>query len=200
MNTIQFAARWLPVAMIAGVLAVPAPTALRRLHVPLAAALLGTFCLTTAMAWQRFERDELSGLQESLAALPSSSRVIGLDFVKESKVVKGRPFLQTFAYAQVVRGGALNFSFAGFAPSPVVYRQRKAQPWTPNLVWFAERVQKSDLGYFDYALLNGPDPVHAAFAAEASLAPRTSSGRWRLYQVVESHPVTVSRELRGAAP
>jgi hypothetical protein len=200
MNTIQFAARWLPPAMIAAVLAVPAPTALPRLHVPLAVALLGTFCLSTAVAWQRFERDELSGLQESLAALPSSSRVIGLDFVKDSAVVKGRPFLQTFAYAQVLHGGTLSFSFAGFAPSPVVYRQRRVQPWTPNLVWFAERVQKSDLGYFDYALLNGPERVHAVFATEASLAPRTSSGRWRLYEVVDPHTVTARRDLHGSNP
>jgi hypothetical protein len=200
MNTIQFAARWLPAAMITALLAVPAPTALPRLHVPLAVALLGTFCLSTALAWQRFERDELSGLEESLAALPSSSRVIGLDFVKESPVVKGRPFLQTFAYAQVLHGGALSFSFASFAPSPVVYRQRKAQPWTPNLVWFAERVQRADLGHFDYALLNGPDRVHAAFAAEASLAPRTSNGRWRLYEVVHPRTVTASRTLGGLTP
>jgi hypothetical protein len=200
MNTIQFAARWLPAAMIAAVLAVPAPTVMPRLHVPLAAVVLATFCLTTAVAWQRFERDELSGLDASLAALPPASRVIGLDFVKESEIVKGRPFLQTFAYAQVLRGGALNFSFAGFAPSPVVYRQREAQPWTPNLVWFAERVQKSDLGYFDYALLNGADRVHAAFAAEASLAPLTGSGRWRLYEVVDSRAVTAKREPDRRTP
>jgi len=200
MNTIQFAARWMPAAMVAAILAVPAPTFMPRWHAPLAAAVLAIFCLTTAVAWQRFEGDELSGLDASLAVLPSSSRVIGLDFVKESEVVKGRPFLQTFAYAQVLRGGALNFSFAGFAPSPVVYRERKSQPWTPNLVWFAERVQRSDLTYFDYALLNGTDQVHAAFAAEASLAPLTESGRWRLYEVVHRHAMTAKHEAERKTP
>jgi hypothetical protein len=81
--------------------------------------------------------------------------------VQESAVIKGRPFLQTFAYAQVEHGGRLNASFAGFAPSLVVYRQRRPAPFTANLEWFAERVRPDDFAYFDYALINGGPDSHA---------------------------------------
>lgn len=187
MNTIQFAARWVPVGMVYLVLGAPAPSLLASLQRPLAMALLGVFCLTTGLAWMAFERDELSGLPDALAALPDEQRVIGLDLMQESRVIKGRPFLQTFAYAQVLHGGRLNASFAGFAPSLVIFRHQRPATWTPNLEWFAERVQRDDLRSFDYALINGTPGVHAQ-AAALPLAAVTGTGRWRLYRVVAAAP------------
>jgi hypothetical protein len=187
MNTIQFAARWVPVGAVCLVLGAPAPAVLAGLQRSLAMALLGVFCLATGLAWAAFERDELSGLPEALAAMPDEQRVVGLDLMQESRVIKGRPFLQTFAYAQVLHGGRLNASFAGFAPSLVVYRQRRPAPWTANLEWFAERVQRDDLRHFDYALINGTPGVHAQ-AAALPLAAVTGAGRWRLYRVVPAAP------------
>jgi hypothetical protein len=184
MNTVLFASRWMPWGAILIVLAAPAPRLLGSLQRPLAFATLAVFCLATGLAWLRFERDELSGLQAALAALPDRQRVIGLDLVRDSDVIKGRPFLQTFAYAQVLHGGHLNMSFAGHAPSLVVYRRRDPAPWTPSLEWFAERVRASDLTYFDYALINGSADIHAQ-ALQFPLAPVTSGGRWRLYKVTE---------------
>ncbi len=186
MNTIQFAARWMPVGVICLVLAVPAPRFLLPGQRAIALAVLAVFCLTTAAAWKRFERDELSGLAEVLAALPDEPRVVGLDFVKESAIVKGRPFLQMFDYAQVLHGGSANFSFAGFAPALVVYRHRMVKPWTIGLEWFAERVKPADFHYFDYAIINGRPDTHAAAAAQEGLQPVTAAGRWRLYRVVSA--------------
>jgi hypothetical protein len=97
MNTIVFSTRWFPPAVILLVLAMPAPLVLRRWHGTLAFATVATFCLATALAWHRFERDELSGLSEALARVPANARILGLDFAKESATIKGRPFLQTFA-------------------------------------------------------------------------------------------------------
>ena len=182
-NTIQFAARWMPAAAILFVLAVPAPITVERLQPALAFAAAAVFCLATAIAWQRFERDELSGLPDVLAALPDGQRVLGLDFVKDSAVIEERPFLQTFAWAQVVHGGTLNFSFAGFAPSLVVFRDRHQRPWTGGLEWFPEWVRASDFRYFDYAIVNGSDPQHRQLAAQTDLLPQTDQGRWRLYRI-----------------
>ena len=183
MNTIRFAARWLPPAAILLVLALPAPALPPRAMRAVALGLLAVFCVTTATAWRSFERDELTGLREAVAGLPVGQRVLGLDYVKESAIVKGRPFLQDFAYAQVMRGATLNFSFAGFAPSLVVYRERFRKPWTVSLEWFAERLKRSDLQYFDYAILNGGERVHKAFSSQPELQPATHAGRWRLYRV-----------------
>jgi hypothetical protein len=189
MNTIQFAARWMPPAAILLLLAGPAPDLSARLQRALALATTAVFCLTTAVAWQRFEREELSGLAAALEALPASEpRVIGLDFIKRSEVVKERPFLQTFAYAQVVRGGKLNFTFASFAPSLVVVRDRKRIAWTPGLEWFAERVRPGDFQYFDYAVVNGTDEQHRQLVADAGLVAETDRGRWRLYRTPHRVP------------
>lgn len=186
MNTILFATRWVPPAVILVLLAMPAPAVLQRWQSTVAFAVVGVFCVATALAWQRFEREELSGLPEALATLPPGSRLVGLDFAKESPIIKGRPFVQTFAYAQVLRGGTLNMSFAGFPASLVVYRTRARMPWTGGLEWFAERAQAADLEYFDYALLNGGEQVHGAMRTVPNLIPRTREGRWRLYQVAHS--------------
>jgi hypothetical protein len=182
MNTIQFAARWLPMGTVLIVLGVPPPALLVPWQRQLAVAVLAVFSVATTVTWQRFERDELSGLPAALAALPDGQRVIGLDLVQESPVIKGRPFLQTFAYAQVLRGGSLNASFAGFAPSLVVYRERRPVPWTLNLEWFAARVRPQDVTYFDYALINGRPDTHGQ-ALAFPLAAVTDTGRWRLYRV-----------------
>jgi hypothetical protein len=183
MNTILFATRWMPPALILLLLAMPEPPVLHRLQGPLAFTVVAMFCLGTALAWRQFERDELSGLREALAVVPSDARVVGLDFAKESPIIKGRPFLQTFAYAQVLHGGTLNFTFAVFPASLVVYRTSPLRPWTRNLEWFAERATPADLDQFDYALLNGGDALHGTMGTVPQLLPRTHEGRWRLYQV-----------------
>jgi len=46
-------------------------------------------------------------------------------------------------------------------------------------------VRASDLGYFDYALVNGGADIHAQ-AQRCPLVPVTSDGRWRLYKVTEA--------------
>src|SRR5262249_23603092 len=182
MNTILFASRWLPTGMVLIVLATPSPRLLARWHKPLALLAVAVFALATMLAWLRFERDELSGLPAALAALPDRQRVIGLDLVEDSEVIKGRPFLQMFAYAQVLHGGLLNMSFAGHAPSLVTFRERHPTPWTPNLEWLPRRVTVRDFSFFDYALINGGVDTHEQ-ALQFPLVPVTDTGRWRLYRV-----------------
>jgi hypothetical protein len=182
-NTIAFASRWTPIAVIVLLLGLPAPAWRRAQRNATALAALAVFALATAVAWTRVERDEYAGLPESLAALPPNTRVIGLDYVKTSAFVKGRPFLQGFAYAQVARGSQLNFSFAEFAPMAVVYRTPRRTPWTRGLEWYAERLTPSDLDHFDYALVNADARRHASLATLPELVPSTLTGRWRLYRI-----------------
>jgi hypothetical protein len=188
-NTILFGVRWLPIAGALALLACPpirAKGIVTRL-VPLAVLALLSFA--TISTWRQFESEEMSGLTESLAALPEQPKVIGLDFVKYSELVMDRPFIQTFAYAQVFHGGQLNFSFADFVPSLVVYRESGRRHWTSGLEWFSERTQASDLAFFDYALINGDEAVHARVSRLPGLRPLTEHGRWRLYRVESASSV-----------
>ena len=189
MNTILFAERWVAPAVTVLLLAFPAPIASPLVRRIVPATVLLVFSLSTAAAWVRFERTDLSGLDETLDALPAKPRIIGLDFLKASQVIADRPFVQTFAYAQVLRGGELNFSFAEFAPMLVVYRELPRRTgWTPSLEWFAERVEPSDFAAFDYAIVSGDERVHAEFAGRRTLEPITHEGVWRLYRIREAPP------------
>jgi len=183
-NTTRFSQRWVPPALAFLLLGFPAPRIKKNILTAFVAVAAAGFILVTSLNWVAFEKSEMSGLEESLSALPQAPRVIGLSFIKDSAIVRGRPFIQVFAYSQVLRGGQLNFSFADFGPSLVVYRQRRRLPWTSGLEWFPERAKKGDLLYFDYALVNAEEKMHEAIALEAYLKPVTPEGRWRCYKVL----------------
>jgi hypothetical protein len=182
-NTILFASRWVPPALALLVLGAPTPRWRPAARGAYALSTLGLLAIATAVSWIQVERLEFSGLAASLDALPPRPRVLGLDFVQDSQIVKGRPFIQTFAYAQVMRGGELNFSFADFAPSPVVFKDRHRPTWTGGLEWHPHLVRASDLAQFDRALINADAATHQEFARRFGITPVTGEGRWRLYRV-----------------
>ncbi len=185
-NTIEFDTRWMPPALVALLLAAPAPRLRPGAARALAAAALAVWVLVTALTWRRFERVDLSGLRPALAALPAAPRVLGLDYRRTSRWIDHQPFLQTFAWAQVLHGGTLNFSFADFPPSPVVYAPPRRAPWTGGLEWYPDRLRSTDLAWFDYLLVDAPPPLHDRIAADPQVEPVTADGFWRLYRL--RHP------------
>jgi hypothetical protein len=203
-NTIEFHDRWMPPALAFLLLAAPPLRLPRNLARVLAVAVLAGFVTVTATVWRQVERHELAGLKPALAALPEVPRVLGLDFLRRSRWLDHQPFLQTFAWAQVVHGGELNFSFADFAPSPVVYSPPRQPPWTPGLEWYPQLVRPGDFGWFDHVLVRAPAPIHAQFAAAPFLEPVTPPAPWRLYRVGEDAPRTPFRpptpRRRSTAP
>jgi hypothetical protein len=199
--TILFADRWMPAAVLLLVLAAPAPRLSRRWSAAAlpAAALLLQGAVTTE-AWRRVEREELSGLDAALAALPPAPRVLGLALVPDSRYLESAPFGHLYAYAQVVRGGELNFSFAQFASSPVVYRDRRRVAWTPHLELLPRYVRRSDFRHFDFALIGAADGLHRQVAADPLTEPVTAEGRWRLYRVVPPPAAGGSGDAPPAGP
>jgi hypothetical protein len=183
MNTIFFGARWIPVAMIFILLSLPAPSIRPLSAKTLALAVAAAFFLMTAIAWHKYGREDLAGFQEGLDRLPASSRVLGLDLLKESNVIKGRPFLQLFAFAQVFKGCELNFSFAEHYSGLVAYKAKRDISWTPGLEWFAAKVKRTDYVHFDFVLANGSERDHKALSYFEELLPLNESGTWRLYKV-----------------
>ncbi|MCV6638825.1 hypothetical protein [Candidatus Albibeggiatoa sp. nov. NOAA] len=183
MNTVFFANRWLPFVMIMLVLALPKPVFNPRLLAIYIIGLVALFSVETTRMWMLFDKYELSGLRSSLEALPNEQRVLGLDFIKTSEFIKGRPFLQTFAYTQAVKGGSINFSFAEHHSGIVHYKQPRMTGWTPNLDWYAERVTPEDFQFFDYALVNATDDLHLRLSSRQDLQVITEQGKWRLYQI-----------------
>jgi len=183
MNTIQFGVRWMPESVVLLLLALPAPNVRPYLEQVFSLAVVAGFCVAVSTAWMNVQRYELSGLTEALAALPAAPRVLGLDFVRHSRFVKGWPFIQTFAYAQVFKGGTLNFSFAEFSPCLVVYKRPFRRPWTGGLEWVPGRLKESDLDFFDFALVGGNEKVHGTTLANSRMKAVTKDGVWRLYRI-----------------
>ncbi|UCG50779.1 MAG: hypothetical protein JSW58_11295 [Candidatus Latescibacterota bacterium] len=185
MNTIFFSQRWFPCAIILAIVALPLPVANRHLIRVFTLCVLVMFSAGTARAWYLFQQRELVGLEESLGALPRDQRVLGLSFVKTSEYLKGSPFVQTFAYAQVLKGGDLNFSFAAHASGIVRYKNPMKYEYTLGLEWFPEQVRYRDFEHFDYVLVNGDENMHARFSDSAIHEPVTDTGRWHLYKIVD---------------
>jgi hypothetical protein len=184
MNTILFSERWFPCAVILLILALPRPTVNMRLtRVAVLCALL-LFSAQTARSWRFFQQRELSGLSESLEALPENQLVLGLDYVKTSRYIKGRPFLQIYAYAQAYKGGDLNFSFAQHSSGIVRYRSPRKYDWTPSLDFMPEMAKRGDFRYFDYVLVNGGGQLHLQLSDMPDLEPASQVGKWHLYRVI----------------
>ncbi len=189
LNTLLFAQRWAPMAAILLVLAVPPPPRvsvfLRRAAI--AAAVAG-FVVVTALSWRAYDSEELAGLHEALQELPEAPSVLGLDLRKESAFFDARPGLQQFAWAQALRGGTLNFSFAEHPASLVIHRPGWKPSWTPGLEWHPERLQPTDFSYFDFVLVNADPKFHALLGELGAVAPVTDTLPWRLYRVVKGTP------------
>ena len=188
-NTLHFAERWAPIGAVMLVVALPVPRVRTWLRWTIALGLIAGLSLSTTAVWKRFEEIELAGLSDSLAELPDEPRLLGLDFYRLSGLVKTQPFFQNHAYAQVLKGGSLGFSFASFPSSPVVYTKWENPPWTPGLEWFPHLIFDSldDLRYFDSVLVHASEQGHRQFEHLPTLEPASDLNRWRLYRVV---PVT----------
>jgi hypothetical protein len=182
-NTIYFASRWAPISMIFFLLALPTPRLNELFNFAFSTLLFTILAFTTCFFWYRFEAIENPGLSECIQALTKNPRVMGLDFVRRSDIICGRPFMQTFAYAQVLHGGELNFSFAEHHSGIVSFKDRNRKPrWTTALEWGADRVQYKDFSQFDFVLMNGGDAIHREIGSLPVLSSVTKTGRWRLYR------------------
>jgi hypothetical protein len=182
MNTICFSQRWAPVGFIFLLGTFPPPVGRPLLRQVISIALVLSFCLLTSITWRTFERQEMSGLTESLDALPQKPKLLGLSIIQTSEFIRGAPFLQVFAYSQVRKSGMLNFSFANFSHCLVQFKNF-SRKWTSGLEWQPARVKQTDLYHFDYVLVNGTEQIHKSMETFPALKPLTRNGRWRLYSI-----------------
>jgi hypothetical protein len=197
MHTIHLAQRWMPAAIVLLLLGMPALRLRPVLNKSAVLACAAAFTVATATTWIAFERRELTGLAAAVERLPPNPRVLGLDYRQTSELVRGRPFLQAYAWAQVFKGGRLNFSFASFPTSLVVFRSQRPTPWTPRLYWYPDRLQRADLTHFDYVIVNGTPGAHRAAVTVWRFVPLTTRGSWRLYRVDHTAAAVRKPELSG---
>jgi hypothetical protein len=188
-RTLRVASRWMPVGVALLILSLPAPAIrpLARRFVALTVAAI--FCLATTATWRAFDRQELGGLRVALTSLPEDTRLLGLDFVRSSPRLKGPVYMHLPAYAQLMRGSRLGFSFVSLASSLVVKRDLATpEPWSQGLEWAPQLLRSTDLGHFDHLLIHASPNLIAGFVAQENrLAPLTGEASWRLF-AIEDRP------------
>jgi hypothetical protein len=183
LNTIEFSSRWLPCMWMLFVLASPGPPVSARTATLATSGATLLVSASVSWNWRAFATTELAGLPAALEATPPHARLLGLDFLKESPLADGRPFLHLSSYATLLRGASTHFDFSEH-DTALIRGARRAKPSTPGLEWFAERVQPADLDHFDVALVGAPPEYHEQVIARLpGLTALTTSGLWRLYRI-----------------
>lgn len=198
-NTILFHKRWAPFALIMILVSLGEPflrESAKRLKAIFVWAVLVIHVFLTAAAWMAWEAKEMDGVGEVFHAIPQNARVVGLSYIARSEFLKNYPFIQTFAYAQVASGGELNFSFADFRISLVVYTQSRFQVnpnmkpgappyvrWQSGLEWYPERFSAHDARFFDYIIVHADDEVQTKFRRVPMWSYMNGGRNWALYKI-----------------
>jgi hypothetical protein len=160
---------------------VHAPAWGRRAAGVLSTALAASALMDVGGAFQQFERTELRGLDEVIAKIPQGSRVAGLIFNPQSSITRQSSLLQSVAWVQVEKGGAVMFTFADFPQSPFSFRaSNRPPPVPPRWEWEPGRVDpERDLKWYEFVLVHaGP----GAIAVSSNFSRVVQSGTWSLWR------------------
>lgn len=197
--TIEFDRRWLAPGLTLLSLTIPSWShhIIVRKVVPV--SLFTVFILSTALCWNDFHNKEMQGFTSILRQTPTNSKLMGLDFIRSSRVVHGSPFMHMFAYNQVYNGGQLNFSFASYPTLLVRFKQLRRPPWITGLEWnprklFIRRGRRwvmhiQSLLHFDYLLIHGTPKVQRIFGSLPHLNKRIIKQNWGLYQIRSQYKI-----------
>jgi hypothetical protein len=198
-NTVYFAQRWAPLAVILALLALPRARVRRRLASVFALAVVVSWSAVLGASWRGFDRQEMRGFPATLAKLPKGARVLTLDFLRITPRFLFLPFFQMGGYAEIERDAVPATSFADLPTSPVVHRELPRDvPWTPRLENYPLGLAASDLRYFDDILLHAdPETRDRLVARFPVLSVAAGDGFWWLLAV---RPPGSAAPAQGAEP
>jgi hypothetical protein len=169
---------------------VHAPAWARRGAGVVATALAASALMDVGQAFQQYERVELHGFDEVIAKIPQGSRVAGLIFNPQSSITRQNSLLQSVAWVQAEKGGAVMFTFADFPQSPFAFREaNRPPPVPPRWEWEPSRVvPERDLKWYQYVLVHGGPGV---IAVSPNFSRIVQNGSWSLWH--HSTPENASR-------
>ncbi len=160
---------------------VHAPATARRAAAVIATGLAASALGDVSAAFQQFERTDLRGFDDIVARVPQGSRVAGIIYNPRSESLRQPALLQSVAWIQAEKGGAVMFTFADFPHSPFSFRENNRPPrvpprweWEPNRV-----VPERDLQWYQYVLVHGGP---GALATSPSFVKVIQSGKWSLWK------------------
>lgn len=187
MSTVRASQRWVPLAFQLMIVATPWPASIRssKLFRSTILGLSAVFLGATAIAWSRFQVEDLSGLKEAVGDLPSRSSLLVLDYVGFGNNFRTRSVMHAGDLAQIEKGVIPSSTFAD---NPAAFvRFTNERTFTPLLEWYPSRVAPSDLDLCEVALIGGPAEVHAGMVKLGRFVPLNSTDRhlrWQAYQIL----------------
>lgn len=184
-KTIFFAWRWGAPGFALLVQALPLPTRRVGLAVGTAALALLSQAVVTAVAWRAFDRIEMAGFDDCLAALPEGARLFAADSQMESPRFRVSPYFQMLGYAGLERGAELNFSFVDY-PNSLVVRRRSSDDLIRNdyLLRNPRWLRPSHLHGYTHLLVHGEARTARAFEEKSDFLRRIAGrGDWHLLEI-----------------
>jgi hypothetical protein len=184
-KTIFFAWRWGAPGFLALLLGLPEPRLRPGVATGIAAGALALQLGATTVAWRGFERHEMAGFEECLAALPRGARLVSIEWQLNSPRFRVSPCLHMGAYAAVEREAATEFSFVDYAPSLVVRRDVGEIRITGDfLIWNPRQLRPAHLAGRTHLLVHGAEPIARAYEQQTgALRVVAGRGEWHLLEI-----------------
>lgn len=183
-KTIFFAWRWGAPGFALILLALPLPTRRASIAVTTAVVALAIQAAFSVAAWRAFDRMEMAGFEDCIAALPEGARVFGADSQMESPRFRVSPFFQMLGYAGLERGAELNFSFVDY-PSSLVVRRRTSGDLIRNdyLLRNPTGLRPSHLRGYTHLLVHGEPGTARLYEESGFLRSVAGHDNWHLLEV-----------------
>ena len=181
-NTIFFAQRWLPYAMIFMILSLGIGEKKEDLRTAVCMAFFLAFVLMQTNAWVAFENNELLGWKDCLKSVPVPAKVVYVDHKRKSQYFRFYPFWQFVGYIELL-GCETNFSFA-FHNNGIARFKDKSRILKQESYNDMAELERSELKSFDYAVLHGDKEHKRQFLNRfPELKETSSTGFWHSFKV-----------------
>ena len=182
-NTVLFAQRWLPYAMIFVILSLCLDEKNETGRLIFCIMILSVFLLVQAHFWVAFEKNELSGWKDCLKSVPAKSKIVYVDQKRESRYFHSNPFWQFVGYFELLSGCETNFSFAYHDNGIVRFKDKQKILQQKSYIKISE-LNESSFSGFDHLVLCSKDEDRERLLLMFPFLGQTfSAGLWHAFKI-----------------
>ena len=182
-NTVLFAQRWLPYAIIFVILSLSLDEKNETGRLSFSLLILTVFLLAQAHFWVAFEKNELSGWNDCLKSVPAKSKVIYVDQKRSSQYFHSNPFWQFVGYFELLSDCKTNFSFAYHDNGIVRFKDKQKILRQKSYINISELTEGSIHEFDHLVLCSKAEDKERLMLRFPFLRPIFSSGLWHTFKI-----------------